>query len=180
MKTSIAGIYRRTRTTIYNVVAAISVVSAAGSIVLMFVVISDVGSRTVGRGSLPGMLEASEALLVIITFLGLAQAERVGAHVRTTLLTDRLSPVARRYTRASAYVLYLGIAIWWAIASVGRAIESAGRGEFRAGLMQFPIYPARIVIAVGVIALVFVVILRLVDIILGDEEETYEDSPLVG
>lgn len=153
------------RSSTNRIAMILSVIAALSTIALMASVIADVISRRSGNGSLPGMMELSESLLVIMTFLGMAQAERVSAHVRTTLLTDRLPGVARIWLLAGAYVIYFVIVAWWTYASILRAIESTQKAEYRTGILEFPVYPARIVLAVGMVALAFLVLVRLIEVV---------------
>lgn len=81
---------------------------------------------------LPGMIEISESLLIVMTFLGLAHAERIGTHVRTVLVTDRFGAVHRKWARFAGYVFSLVIVAWWAVASMSRAVNRQLEG--RSGL----------------------------------------------
>jgi TRAP-type C4-dicarboxylate transport system permease small subunit len=174
------GAWKAFRSATNRVAMVLSVIAALSTIALMVSVIADVISRRSGSGSLPGMMELSESLLVIMTFLGMAQAERVSAHVRTTLLTDRLPDVARMWVQAGAYVIYFAIVAWWAYASVLRAVESTQRSEYRTGILEFPVYPARIVLAIGMVALAFLVLVRLVEVLTKYEVEEPQSVASLG
>lgn len=170
-------VWDRCRSVVRGSAVFLSLMAAVSSIVLMVAVLADVVSRQSGNGSFPGLLEVSESLLVLITFLGTAHAERLNVHVRTNLLTERLGERARRVIRVITYSIYLAFALWWTVASIERAVESVEREEFRTGLVHFPVYPARVAIAVGLIALSAMLVVKLVDVILNDEETTsYIDS----
>lgn len=172
--------WNRSRSVIRNTAVVLSVLAAISSIVLMLAVLADVVSRQSGNGSFPGLLEVSESLLVLITFLGMAHAERLNVHVRTNLLTERLSSAGRRVVHMFTYSIYLAFVLWWTVASVERAVESVGRGEFRTGLIHFPVYPGRVALAVGLISLSAILVVKLVDVILKDEETTSLIDSLTG
>ena len=125
------------------------------------------------------MIEISDSLLIVMTFLGLAHAERRGTYVRTAFVTDRLGAVHRKWARFAAYAFYLVIVAWWAVASVSRAVESTAKAAFRAGLVEFPVYPVRVVLAVGLVALTLMVVVRLVEI-LCEREVTPPEAVLPG
>lgn len=173
-------VWVRCRSVIRGAAVFLSLVAAVSSILLMFAVLADVVSRRSGNGSFPGLLEVSESLLVLITFLGMAHAERLNVHVRTNLLTERLSETARRVVRTITYSIYLAFVLWWTVASIERAVESVERGEFRTGLVHFPVYPARVAVAVGLIALSAMLVVKLVDVILKDEETVSLIESLTG
>lgn len=163
-------VWYRCRSVIRATAVFLSLVAAVSSIVLMVAVLADVVSRQSGHGSAPGLLEVSESLLVLITYLGMAHAERLNVHVRTNLLTERLSEGARRVIHVITYSVYLAFVLWWTVASIDRAVESVERGEFRTGLIHYPVYPARVAIAVGLIALSAILVVKLIDVILREEE----------
>ena len=95
------------------VATALSVAAALGAVVIMITIMADVASRELGYGSLTGMVDTSELMLVIVTFLGMAQAERIDGHIKTSLVTERMRPAARRLSNVIAMVVYLLIA--WGI-----------------------------------------------------------------
>lgn len=85
----------------------------------------------------------------------------------------------RKRARFAAYAFYLVIVAWWALASVSPDVESTARAAFRAGLVEFPVYPVRVVLAVGLVALTVMVVVRLVGI-LCEREETPPEAVLPG
>ena len=127
---------------------AFAVLGAACACVLTIAVSLDVGSRQVLGGSLPGMIELSESLFVAMVFLGLAQAERTGEHVRVTLLTGRLAPRAAAGLRSVTLVIALAVVGWMTWATGLRAVDSVARMEYRLGLLSWPIWPVRVVIPI--------------------------------
>ncbi len=136
-----------------------AVIGALISAVIMLGISADVVWRQVTGRSIPGMLELVETFMVMVVFLGLAHAEAAGVHVRMTLVTRVLPDLAQRLARTLAMVLCLLGSLWFAWTTGNRAVDSFLSGEIRMGLLRFPVWPARIVIAVGftVFALEYVV-----------------------
>lgn len=130
-----------------------AVLAAVGIAALMLISVGHVVLRTAGGGGIPGQIEVSEIILVGVAFLGMAYAQRRSAHVGTSLLTDRLPARAARVARACGkWVMVLFVA-WLLYATAERAISSYLIGESRFGLVPVPIWPARVLLALGVLVL---------------------------
>ena len=109
----------------------------------------DVLSRNLFRKSVPGIIESAEVILVIGVFLGMAYAQRLKAHVATSLIIDRFPAPAARVLRAAgllAVIVYAAIAAWM---TGTRACQSFTTGEVRFGLIEIPQWPARAAISIG-------------------------------
>lgn len=128
----------------------LATVAGAAILLLMFATVADVASRKGGGGGIAGVVEWTEVLLVVVIFAGMMGAELSGAHIRgMSFLTDRehsiVAPLLRCFgSAASALVLA------WAVgATSDEALESIKLGEFRMGLIQVPIWPAKLAIPIG-------------------------------
>src|SRR5699024_7834187 len=116
--------------------------------------------RTLYDRSIPGILELSEAALVAAVFLGLAYTGATNSHIAVDLLTERLPEKVARWVIATAWLLTSVILVWMIYATTSRAIESTERGEVRTGLVNWPIWPSRWVIVVGLVAMLIVAVLN--------------------
>jgi TRAP-type C4-dicarboxylate transport system permease small subunit len=134
----------------------LGIVSAilCGALAVLLVV--EVLLRGTGLSSIRGLFEIAELGLVMIVFLGLANSEVTGTHVRVTLLTDRLRPAVAARVRGVALLLAALFIGWMAWELSGRALESFASGEFRTGLLNFPVWPSRTFVAVGTVFLAVV------------------------
>lgn len=128
----------------FGVVATISVVT------IMVALTSEAISRYLTSRSIPGVFELVETLVVVVAFMGLAYTERSDKSVRVTLLTNRLQPGTRKLVMSVAMFAAALTAAWIAYACWGNAFQSLSQGEFRTGLIQFPLWPARFVAAAGI------------------------------
>jgi len=127
----------------------------------------DVASRNLRGQSIPGVLESAEVILVIGVFLGLAYAQRLKAHVATSLIVDRFPPLVSRVMRATgllAVITYVATATWM---TGDRAWQSFVTGEVRFGLIEIPQWPARAAIAIGFLLLLFELLRDLVRLLQG-------------
>ncbi len=145
-------------------------VGAAASIsilVLAFLLTAEVITRALFSVSIRGLYEIAELLIVVVVFLGIAQAEVAQNHVRMSLLTDRLPGRSKNVVRGSALVLAGGFLGWMFVALAMKAWESFASGEFKVGLLNFPVWPSRAIVAFGIGLLVVVCLSKGVRLILS-------------
>jgi len=102
----------------------------------------------VGR-PITGMLEGVELLLVFAVFANLAQTQAEGGNIAIGVLTERLGGRALALVQVFTSVLALGLFATMAWATGGLAWRSWLMGEHSAGLIAFPIYPSRFIVAFG-------------------------------
>lgn len=127
---------------------------AALAIVLMLIVES---LNVLGRElyvPLPCALEASESLLVASVFLGAAYVALYWGHTNVIILTMRFPHRAQKLLDAFAHLFG---AVIYSILTTGAwmtAFEKAAQLEMRIGVFRFPIWPFRILFAVGLTLLV--------------------------
>lgn len=131
-----------------------SVGGAFSACLIMLVMTVDVGYRNLFNHSIPGTFEIVEVALVLAVFLGLATAERTGSNVRVSLFTSLLTTRAAAWVRIFGLLVSLGIVAWFAYASVDKALHSYAIGEYKRGIISFPMWPGRAIVAVGFAMLV--------------------------
>lgn len=157
----------------------LAVLAALCTLAMMATMVADVGNRLLGNGSIGGAYELAAMLLVMVVFLGFAYAERTETNVRVTLATGRMpAPVARVARLLGGLVSIVVVAIF-ARATWDQALLSIERGEFTQGIVDFPVWPTKLVIAIGFTLL-------LVECVLGTwrrwaakrEEDVHPDLPV--
>jgi TRAP-type C4-dicarboxylate transport system permease small subunit len=91
--------------------------------------------------------------MVLVVFLGLGLAQQERAHIRAELFISKTSKPVRRYFDLFAHLL--GFLFWTAIAvtSFYKAYDSSVTGEYKEGLIKFPVWPVRWALAFGVLLL---------------------------
>jgi TRAP-type transport system small permease protein len=121
----------------------------AALLVIMVAVSADAILRYTVNRPVAGTLEATELLLVFAVFLSLARTQAEGGHIAVGILTERLRGRLRALVNAVTALLGFGLfaAITWATA--GMAVRSWRMGEYAPGLIAFPIYPSRVLVALG-------------------------------
>ncbi|HTV71228.1 MAG TPA: TRAP transporter small permease [Rhizobiaceae bacterium] len=132
----------------------------------------DVVSRNFFGKSIPGILESAEVILVIGVFLGMAYAQRLKAHVSTSLIVELFPENFGRFMRATGLlvvIIYVALATW---KTGERAWHSFLTGEMRFGLIEIPQWPARAAIAIGFALLLLELIRDLRRILRGKHDAT--------
>lgn len=124
---------------------------------------ADVTSRQVTGSSIPGVVEYSEVLMVGLIFLGLAYAQRVGAHIGVDLVTERMPVRVAHLVRSVGLVIAIGVVAIMGWETLEVALRSFESREFRFGLVQVPIWPARLLIPIGLGALLLELAISLYD-----------------
>jgi len=129
---------------------------------IMLGVSVDTTLRYFANRPVTGMLEGVELLLVFAVFAGLAQTQAEGGNIAIEVLTERLHGRALACVRAFTALVALALfaAMTWATGTY--AWRSWRMGEYSAGLIAFPIYPSRFIVAIGC----FVLCLQLLDTLL--------------
>lgn len=136
-----------------------AIIASLCTFALAIAITTDVVSRMVSGRSLPGLVEVSETLLVMLVFLGMAFASYTGGQIAVDLVTGSLPRRASAWVRAIGDVITLAILVWLVSATYTRAIDSFLGGEFKFGLVQWPLWPARTAIVLGLVICIPVYVL---------------------
>lgn len=143
------------------------------TMIMIFSILPDVFARNFLGFSISGVSEFNVALLVTLVFVGLAGAQVQGAHFRVGLLDavlgeTRALRVARMVTNA------ISIAIFAVVlkATSTQALASAKRGEYTFGDVQFPIWPFKIIVCVGLLMLLVQLVVDLIRLFLTEDSDT--------
>lgn len=117
--------------------------------ILMFGTTIDVLSRALTGRTVPGLFEMSELSMVMVVFLGLGWTLRDDAHIRVTMLTDRLDPASRRRIGCFSWLVAALVFAMLAWPSTEEAAYSFSIREFRWGVVNVPIWWTKIALAFG-------------------------------
>ncbi|MDX2376350.1 TRAP transporter small permease [Microbacterium sp. LRZ72] len=156
-----------------------AVIAAAAIVVLMSAIVVDVTGRYFTNSSVPAMLEISEGSLVVAIFFALPWAGVTGAHVAVTIVSSRVGPGWNRVFDLVVWVFCSLVVAWLTVASGTRAMSATRLNETRMGLVQWPVWPLRWIIAFGFAVLLLVCLVNLVRSLRGRAvlgAETSEES----
>ena len=153
--------------------------ASLSTIVMMIAIVIDVVSRNIGQSSVPGLVEMSESALVATVFLGLAYAGATNAHVAVDLFTDAMPRALARALTLVMWIAGVGITAWFVLGSVQRALASTRSNELRAGLIDWPLWPSRWIIAIGLVAFLVVAVINVL-LLLRKQPLLGEHSPIEG
>ena len=99
---------------------------------------------------IPATFEFMGAMMVVTVFLAVSYAQHERRHIRVELVVRRLP----EFWRKLSDVLQFGLAtiLFGLIARFGwlSALHSFNVGEYSTGLINFPLWPARFALAIGV------------------------------
>lgn len=123
------------------------------TLLLMLLVVLEVILRDLFVTSLGGGIELSEVALVFLVFFGIAYAQQADAHVNTNILTARMPIRAASVLKSGALLFVAAILLWATYVTTARGWDSMQAGEARFGLRAVPIWPARLIIPVGLLLL---------------------------
>ena len=133
--------------------SALAILAGIGIVALMLLTVVDVGLRKfLGRG-VPGALEISEVALVAVVFAALMAAEFGNVYVRTPIFVERLSHRMANVAKLLGLVPATLFVAWAAWLTAVEGLASAERGEFRFGVVAVPVWPAKLVIPIGLAGL---------------------------
>jgi len=130
-------------------------------LLIMFGVSADAILRYALNRPITGTLEGVELLLVFAVFLSLARTQAERGHIAVGIITERLA--GRPRAALDVLTALLGLLLFGAVtwATAGMALRSWQMGEYAAGLIAFPIYPSRILVALGSLLLCLQLLLEL-------------------
>jgi TRAP-type C4-dicarboxylate transport system permease small subunit len=113
----------------------------------MLLIGADVFLRYVFSSPVPGTLEISEVLPVILTYFGLGFTSIMKRHIRATFVLDRLHSASIKSTIelicSLLMFLFLSLLIW-RMSSEG--LSSLHVREYSQGIIPVPIYPVKVLV----------------------------------
>ena len=142
---------------------AILLIGGLGLLMSMFLGVGDVVGTQMLKAPLPGAKELTESTMVLIVFGALTYAQIQRSHIRVELLYTRAGPRGQAVMDVIAdlaALLFFSLLLWQA---VNEAIYSVQLKEATVGLIRFPLYPARIILAAGTALLIVRLLIDLIE-----------------
>lgn len=125
-------------------------VSAAMIFIMMVLTSIDTFFRDVFNSPIPGVYELHSMLIVGVLYLGLSYVQAQRSHIRMDILASRLSQSNQLLLHALEDVIFLVIAVIIAWRMGLEFWNAAVTGDYLYGIVKFPLWPAKLVITLGV------------------------------
>lgn len=124
-------------------------IGGTGMLMSMFLGVADVVGTQILLVPVPGPKELTESTMVVIVFGALTYAQIRRAHIRVELVYLRTPPRVQAALDVFAGLcglVFFGLLLWQA---TNEALYSFQIDEATVGLIRFPLYPARFMLAAG-------------------------------
>ena len=97
----------------------------------------------------PAAFEFMATMMVVNVFLAMSLGQARRRHIRVEIVVNALPPPLRR--AAEAFSVLCSIALFALIAWFGwkSGLHATSVGEYSSGLINYPVWPARLILAVG-------------------------------
>lgn len=132
----------------------IGILSGVSTLLIMLAVVVDVAGRFLFNNPIHGATELCELLLVAMVFFGLALTQQNRQNYAIDVAARHLPAGLQWVLDLLGYLFCLAVALVLAWFGTNMAFNSYERGESGFGIIPFPIWPARFVLAVGLWLLV--------------------------
>jgi TRAP-type C4-dicarboxylate transport system permease small subunit len=131
---------------------SVSIVAGVALVVLMVHVSLSVILRKAFNIDLPGTIEIiSNWWMPLILYCGLALTQRKNEHIQVTLITGALSPRLSRIAHTVACFIAAAMVSYLTFYAVQGAVESFEIREAAVGVVNFPIWPVKALIPLGLV-----------------------------
>ncbi|MGI9301666.1 MAG: TRAP transporter small permease subunit [Gammaproteobacteria bacterium] len=146
----------RARVTVWlmKINAACAVLSGVALLLMMIAGATDVIGANLDLAGLqarpvPAAFEFMATMMVVNVFLAVSLGQARRNHIRVEVIVNRLPPAARKFANILQYALsalLFALIAWFAWPA---AMHSFNVGEYAPGLINFPVWPARFILAIG-------------------------------
>ncbi|ASR37680.1 hypothetical protein BAY61_24760 [Prauserella marina] len=139
--------------TIHALSRSLAVVSIAGMVFIMLLVVYNFVLRELGKPEVPGVVEYVELAMALTAFFALGEAERQRRHVSMTSVLDKLRGRTYQIVRMVGGIGAAFVAVLLALASWEVLAAALDTGEYKLGLVRLPMWPARLAVFAGFLIL---------------------------
>lgn len=122
------------------------------ALALMLLIALDVTLRKLGS-PIPGAYELVTMLHVVVVFLGVAYVQRVKGHIFIEIATEKLPLKLRKALDFCGYAVGFIVCAVFARQTGKAAWESIMSQEYVAALVDIPVWPAKLILALGMLML---------------------------
>ncbi len=150
---------------------------AGGALLIMLALtIADIAGRTLFNNPVPGTVEVTALILVVVVFLALAHSEDLGDHITIDLIYVRVGLRTQTAMNLFARVLSLFVIGFMAFQIYHFALRQRN-GGFESPVLEWPIWPFVLVAAFGAALYTLAIGAKLVLMALNEPVEAESTAP---
>lgn len=154
----------------------IGVLSGMSILVITLTIVADVVLRMVVGQPVRGATELSTLLMIGLVYIGLASVQVSKANFRMEIVIVQLPVKLQRAINlltTCIAMFVIGLMAWY---TAQEAMSSLQRREMSFAAISFPVYPARLIIALGLCLLALQLFVDAVRIILGATDDNLKGN----
>jgi TRAP-type C4-dicarboxylate transport system permease small subunit len=133
---------------IESIARGLTVTAGVALFAMMVTMTIHVVGRKLGH-PVPGAFEISEQLMMVVFAFPLAEITRRKDHITFELVSDRFPPALRKWMAIAGALAGLVVFAPLAWQAWRIALEMYAMGEYRQGMVNVPIWPFRVLLAIG-------------------------------
>lgn len=157
--------FRRLRESILRLSQVLAIVSAISILILVLIIVADVALRNLAGNGVAGNAEIAELMMPVLAYFAFPYAQYCRAHVATTVVTERLPVQIRHWVEMVGLIVFAAFIVWMLKATTDAAIYAAQLGQIRFGVLSIPTWPSKASIAIGLLALLLVLVVQIADLL---------------
>jgi len=142
-----------------KIISAVNQWMASISVVIIFIMMvsisADVALRFLADSPIVGVVELNRTLLVVVVFFTIGYAQVRKQHINVEFIINKLSRRRKTLIMVLNTTLALVVIALITYGAIKTAYISTAEGEYEVGLLNYPIWPGRIAMAVGLFVLCF-------------------------
>jgi TRAP-type C4-dicarboxylate transport system permease small subunit len=141
-----------------------NVVLVAATTILL---LSDVILRNVAGRPMPMVYDLTEVFVLLISCTALVWLDGERDHIGFSIIVDRLKPVHQVWVEVFWRICAIPVLAMLAISGYERTIISYETNEARMGLLELPVWPSRLLLAITFTALALLAVFYILDAIVN-------------
>ncbi|WP_425843633.1 TRAP transporter small permease [Agrococcus sp. TSP3-2-1] len=145
-----------------RIMIVVNVVLVAATTILL---LGDVLLRNIVGRPLPMVYDLTELFVLVISCTALVWLDGERDHIGFSILVDRLKPTYRVWVEVFWRICSLPVLAMLAVSGIQRTVISFETNEARMGLLELPVWPSRLLLAIAFTALTLLALFYILDAI---------------
>ncbi|MBD3108328.1 TRAP transporter small permease [Bacillus sp. AGMB 02131] len=142
--------------------------SCSSLFILMILVIVNVSSRFIFDKPIIGVIEfTGEYLLVIMVYFSLSFTYLHDEHIKITFLFDKFPSSIQQIIKILTNMICIVFLIIVCVVSIQEGVEYYDRGLTSTSSLNYPLFPALLIISVGIFVFILRILLETIEILIS-------------